>query len=130
MKKRYEKFIEDYDFFTDRIYEIIDLKEKLTDKKRSNFNIEKIDFDDNKIYVDLEESTQYCGYDRDTYRETLTVDELFMDLDEYKEKVNKEIADRKKKEETKKKADAMRKKNQKEKEDRKEFKRLSKKFKK
>lgn len=126
MKTRYEKFITDYDFFTDRVHDIIDLKEKMTGKI-TTASISDIEFEEDLIYVRMEEYSYHGQGER--YTETLTIDELFMDLDKFKIKIEKQVKEEKIAKEKKELQKKNREKNRKEKEERKEFERLSKKYK-
>jgi len=93
MKKRFENFLNDYEYFEDRVGKIVKLKRKL-ENESDRGRIDSIDFEDGEIEVEYYISSA-CGCCLgDTYHYTVSKEELLMDLEEYEKKVLKEIEDK------------------------------------
>ncbi len=125
MKTRYENFMKEYDFFRERIEELTNIKQELSN---DSGYIKGVDFDTNDVTVNLYSPDNYGDRVGDSYYYEFTVDDLTCNFEDYKNKLLKEKeekieAEKKRKEEEKKKE-----KTEKEQRDKKEYERLKSKY--
>ena len=128
MKTRYEKFMEDQEFFNERITKMVELKQKLNGENYYRGYINKIEYNTNTIEVVYYEPAHCSCCSGDEHWYEFKVEELFMDLEEYEKQIVKEIEER---EEKKKKAEEEKKRKEaeeKEKKDRELYEKLKKQY--
>jgi hypothetical protein len=127
LQKKYEEIIELKKLFNDKVYDLVDIKEKLDGYKGRPTSIEKIYYGKDEVEVEVYEPAGCGCCPGDTYYYTFDLEDLF-DIDGYKEKTLKKI---KEKEEIKKKEEEAAKEKvrlEKEERDKKEYERLQKKY--
>ena len=92
MKKRFENFKNEYDFFEDRVRKIVELKRKI--ENVSGGYIDSVDFESGEVEVSyyIPSGCGCCPGDTVTYY--IKTEEVLMDLDDYEKKVLKEIKDK------------------------------------
>jgi NADH:ubiquinone oxidoreductase subunit B-like Fe-S oxidoreductase len=127
MKTRYENFMKEYDFFTDRVKRLADIKIEINNYEKDG-SYQNIEFNDKLVSIDYYVRA-HCGCcPGETYYLEFNTEDITNNFEDYKNKLIKEKeekieAEKKRKEEEKKKE-----KREKEKRDRDEYERLQKKF--
>ena len=127
LEEKYQAMLKLQDEFEDRVYKISELKLKLEGKHYGN--IDKIEYDSEGVDITYL-IPSHCSCCSDEYEwESIKMEELFMDLDEYEKVVLKQIKEKEELKKKKEEDEIAKNKAVKETKEKEELKRLTKKYK-